>query len=137
MVVGGKVEVRPIMNIALTYDHRLIDGREVRGLVGGGAVRCRQGQGAREGARTAGERPAVHFGESSGVWHAQLAGLGASQGLRQRGAPCTCAGTALPLFVSFLLTVMVMPVAVRAQAVTFLKRVKEIVEDPRRLLLDV
>lgn len=27
-VVDGKVEVRPIMVIALTYDHRLLDGRE-------------------------------------------------------------------------------------------------------------
>lgn len=30
MVVDGKVVPRPIMNLALTYDHRLIDGREVR-----------------------------------------------------------------------------------------------------------
>lgn len=29
MVVKGKIEPRPVMNIALTYDHRLIDGREV------------------------------------------------------------------------------------------------------------
>ena len=28
VVVNGKVEVRPIMYLALTYDHRLIDGRE-------------------------------------------------------------------------------------------------------------
>ena len=28
---GGKIEARPMMYIALTYDHRLIDGREVRG----------------------------------------------------------------------------------------------------------
>jgi 2-oxoglutarate dehydrogenase E2 component (dihydrolipoamide succinyltransferase) len=27
-VVGGKIEARPIMYLALTYDHRLIDGRE-------------------------------------------------------------------------------------------------------------
>lgn len=27
-VVGGKVEARPMMYLALTYDHRLIDGRE-------------------------------------------------------------------------------------------------------------
>mmetsp|Transcript_127507 Transcript_127507/g.207708 ORF Transcript_127507/g.207708 Transcript_127507/m.207708 type:complete len:484 (+) Transcript_127507:83-1534(+) len=27
-VVGGKVVARPMMNISLTYDHRLIDGRE-------------------------------------------------------------------------------------------------------------
>jgi 2-oxoglutarate dehydrogenase E2 component (dihydrolipoamide succinyltransferase) len=27
-VVNDKVEVRPMMYIALTYDHRLIDGRE-------------------------------------------------------------------------------------------------------------
>uniref|UniRef100_A0AC35TJJ5 Uncharacterized protein n=1 Tax=Rhabditophanes sp. KR3021 TaxID=114890 RepID=A0AC35TJJ5_9BILA len=28
VAVNGKVEIRPIMTIALTYDHRLIDGRE-------------------------------------------------------------------------------------------------------------
>jgi len=26
--VGGKVEIRPMMYVALTYDHRLVDGRE-------------------------------------------------------------------------------------------------------------
>lgn len=38
MVVGDKIEARPIMYIALTYDHRLIDGREVRGLWGRGCL---------------------------------------------------------------------------------------------------
>ncbi|MBV1859472.1 MAG: 2-oxo acid dehydrogenase subunit E2, partial [Nannocystaceae bacterium] len=34
VVIDGKVEVRPIMYLALSYDHRLIDGREaVRFLV--------------------------------------------------------------------------------------------------------
>jgi 2-oxoglutarate dehydrogenase E2 component (dihydrolipoamide succinyltransferase) len=28
VVVNGKVEARPMMYLALTYDHRLIDGRE-------------------------------------------------------------------------------------------------------------
>ena len=28
MVVGGNIIARPMMYIALTYDHRLIDGRE-------------------------------------------------------------------------------------------------------------
>uniref|UniRef100_A0A673BFW0 Dihydrolipoyllysine-residue succinyltransferase component of 2-oxoglutarate dehydrogenase complex, mitochondrial n=1 Tax=Sphaeramia orbicularis TaxID=375764 RepID=A0A673BFW0_9TELE len=28
VAVGGKVEIRPMMYVALTYDHRLIDGRE-------------------------------------------------------------------------------------------------------------
>jgi len=28
VAVNGKVEIRPIMTVALTYDHRLIDGRE-------------------------------------------------------------------------------------------------------------
>lgn len=27
-VVGKEIVARPIMNVALTYDHRLIDGRE-------------------------------------------------------------------------------------------------------------
>ena len=28
MVVGGEVEVRPMMYLAVSYDHRIIDGRE-------------------------------------------------------------------------------------------------------------
>src|SRR6516165_1089609 len=28
MVVGGKIEIRPMMYLALSYDHRLVDGRE-------------------------------------------------------------------------------------------------------------
>lgn len=28
VVVGGKIEARPIMYVAMTYDHRIIDGRE-------------------------------------------------------------------------------------------------------------
>ena len=28
MVVGGKIEIRPMMYLALSYDHRVIDGKE-------------------------------------------------------------------------------------------------------------
>jgi 2-oxoglutarate dehydrogenase E2 component (dihydrolipoamide succinyltransferase) len=28
MVVNGQIEIRPMMYVALTYDHRLLDGRE-------------------------------------------------------------------------------------------------------------
>ena len=28
MVVGGKIEMRPMMYLALSYDHRIVDGRE-------------------------------------------------------------------------------------------------------------
>jgi 2-oxoglutarate dehydrogenase E2 component (dihydrolipoamide succinyltransferase) len=28
MVVTGKIEIRPMMYLALSYDHRLVDGRE-------------------------------------------------------------------------------------------------------------
>ena len=28
VVIGGKVEVRPMMYLALSYDHRIVDGRE-------------------------------------------------------------------------------------------------------------
>ena len=28
MVVGGKIEIRPMMYLALSYDHRIVDGRE-------------------------------------------------------------------------------------------------------------
>lgn len=30
VAINGKVEIRPMMFLALTYDHRLLDGREVR-----------------------------------------------------------------------------------------------------------
>jgi 2-oxoglutarate dehydrogenase E2 component (dihydrolipoamide succinyltransferase) len=35
MVVDGKIEVRPVMVVALTYDHRLLDGREAVTFLGG------------------------------------------------------------------------------------------------------
>ena len=28
MAVGDKVEIRPMMYLALSYDHRIVDGRE-------------------------------------------------------------------------------------------------------------
>lgn len=28
MAIKGKIEIRPMMYVALTYDHRLVDGRE-------------------------------------------------------------------------------------------------------------
>jgi 2-oxoglutarate dehydrogenase E2 component (dihydrolipoamide succinyltransferase) len=28
MAVDGKIEIRPMMYLALSYDHRIIDGRE-------------------------------------------------------------------------------------------------------------
>ena len=33
MAVNGKVEIRPIMYVALSYDHRIIDGRESVGFI--------------------------------------------------------------------------------------------------------
>jgi 2-oxoglutarate dehydrogenase E2 component (dihydrolipoamide succinyltransferase) len=28
MVVNGKIEIRPMMYLALSYDHRVVDGKE-------------------------------------------------------------------------------------------------------------
>ena len=28
MAVGGKIEIRPMMYLALSYDHRIVDGKE-------------------------------------------------------------------------------------------------------------
>ncbi len=28
VAIGGKVEIRPMMYLALSYDHRIVDGRE-------------------------------------------------------------------------------------------------------------
>lgn len=33
VAVDGKVEIRPIMYVALSYDHRIIDGRESVGFL--------------------------------------------------------------------------------------------------------
>lgn len=33
-VINGKIEIRPIMVVALTYDHRLLDGREAVTFLG-------------------------------------------------------------------------------------------------------
>ncbi|MCY1559880.1 Dihydrolipoyllysine-residue succinyltransferase component of 2-oxoglutarate dehydrogenase complex [compost metagenome] len=33
MAVNGKVEIRPMMYLALSYDHRIIDGRESVGFL--------------------------------------------------------------------------------------------------------
>jgi 2-oxoglutarate dehydrogenase E2 component (dihydrolipoamide succinyltransferase) len=33
VAVNGKVEIRPIMYVALSYDHRIIDGKESVGFL--------------------------------------------------------------------------------------------------------
>jgi 2-oxoglutarate dehydrogenase E2 component (dihydrolipoamide succinyltransferase) len=33
MAINGKVEIRPMMYLALSYDHRIIDGRESVGFL--------------------------------------------------------------------------------------------------------
>jgi len=33
IAVNGKVEIRPVMYVALSYDHRIIDGRESVGFL--------------------------------------------------------------------------------------------------------
>jgi hypothetical protein len=104
MVVGKSIEARPMMYVALTYDHRLIDGREVGG--GGG-----WGSGVPPSLQAAScARGPVPLGGAS------------------RSTPPSPNLDAPPL----------PPHARRPpQAVTFLKRIKEVVEDPRRLLLNV
>jgi hypothetical protein len=43
MAVDGKIEVRPMMYVALTYDHRIVDGQGLRrGPVAHGARLVRQ-----------------------------------------------------------------------------------------------
>jgi 2-oxoglutarate dehydrogenase E2 component (dihydrolipoamide succinyltransferase) len=33
MAINGKVEIRPMMYVALSYDHRIIDGKEAVGFL--------------------------------------------------------------------------------------------------------
>ncbi len=45
VVVGGKIEVRPMMYLALSYDHRIVDGQR-----GGDVPGAREGRAGRSGA---------------------------------------------------------------------------------------
>ena len=38
VVVNGEIVIRPIMVVALTYDHRLLDGREAVSVLGAYSV---------------------------------------------------------------------------------------------------
>jgi hypothetical protein len=100
VAVDGKVEVRPVMYLALTYDHRLIDGRYVlcppcprRLLWGGECIAA----------------PPVLRGTA----------------LLRRTHACL-----QRLFSSAYL-------ALCSEAVTFLCSIRDKVEDPARLLLDL
>jgi hypothetical protein len=128
MVVGKSIEARPMMYVALTYDHRLIDGREVGPTggegIGGAGPRALPGSVARVVGRrrtTTTTRPAVRRAGPSPALPTS------GQCLRQPSTP-HCAPSALR---------HAGPLALWPQAVTFLKRIKEVVEDPRRLLLNV
>jgi 2-oxoglutarate dehydrogenase E2 component (dihydrolipoamide succinyltransferase) len=33
MAINGKVEIRPMMYVALSYDHRIVDGKESVGFL--------------------------------------------------------------------------------------------------------
>jgi 2-oxoglutarate dehydrogenase E2 component (dihydrolipoamide succinyltransferase) len=86
MVIGKEILPRPVMNVALTYDHRLIDGREVRS---------------------------------------------------QSSTPCSCFHCDLSFLPRAACTHLSTVALRHVQAVTFLKRLKEVIEDPRRMLLGV
>ena len=43
VVVDGQIVIRPIMIVALTYDHRLLDGREAVTFLGRFSVSCTAG----------------------------------------------------------------------------------------------
>ena len=40
VVVNGQIVIRPIMVVALTYDHRLLDGREAVTFLGENLAFC-------------------------------------------------------------------------------------------------
>ena len=53
MVVGGQVEIRPMMYLALSYDHRIIDGREAVTFL----VRVKEASRIRSGCCWTSDRP--------------------------------------------------------------------------------
>lgn len=109
-VVGREILPRPIMNVALTYDHRLIDGREVRYLlVPDGLLDCMR------------------------LWPSQWR----SRKQKQMERLHMTASALLQIFGVMMDQTEAEVNFTSAQAVTFLKRLKEVIEDPRRMLLGV
>lgn len=102
MVVGGEIKARPMMYIALTYDHRLIDGREV----------CLALRGPSR------HSPAHRLPAPS-----------------MMPLVATCSTAIAMRLAGGCLRITNAKDAV--QAVMFLRRVKDVIEDPRRLLLDI
>lgn len=111
MVVDGAVVPRPMMYIALTYDHRLIDGREVR-------VATLE---AADPASAYLSNPAVSRQSCRSITPPPRRAMGAWVCMCAVEPAARCKG----------------PSAVCSQAVTFLRRIKDVIEDPRRLLLGV
>jgi 2-oxoglutarate dehydrogenase E2 component (dihydrolipoamide succinyltransferase) len=114
MVVDGAVVPRPMMYIAFTYDHRLIDGREVRASVVVCLGMC---------ANCCATQPLIVSCQASFCLGkcelpAQLTHMGFNQARNASAGKWR---------------VLVFAV----QAVMFLRRVKDVIEDPRRLLLDI
>jgi 2-oxoglutarate dehydrogenase E2 component (dihydrolipoamide succinyltransferase) len=76
VAVDGKVEIRPMMYIALSYDHRIIDGKESVGFFGGSkrsagrpnqfvdGWRCQKGVGALNTT----SNTTNHFDNQSQLW---------------------------------------------------------------------
>lgn len=130
------------MNLALTYDHRLIDGcasLESLGhvcsgcgsplavcLAAGRAV-CPADGACLLPARCQTQLPCWRLLSASAAHHCVFMG------------PATAPGNQLAAHLHSPSThpTFSCPACCRREAVTFLKRIKEIVEDPRRLLLDV
>ncbi len=137
-----QVVIRPMMNIALTYDHRLIDGREVRpGRPDWVDVAQRASTGR------CGFKAQPHGG--SGTDRSLLGSSRPSRDGSMRAEPHLdsglCSGTdracsrtcgLLPSAYR-LLTAVSCRLGLCLQAVTFLRHIKDVVEDPRRLLLDI
>lgn len=81
VVVNGQIVIRPIMVVALTYDHRLLDGREATTFLGPYSINfmlpllsnavmwCSQAPGLRGG--PAEDAPRVSGTRTRGVWRTE------------------------------------------------------------------
>ena len=69
VAIGGKIEIRPMMYLALSYDHRVVDGQQARDLPG-----AREGKSGRPGADRSGS--VISFTSSLGRGRERAADAG-------------------------------------------------------------
>jgi len=122
MALGGKVEIRPMMYLALSYDHRVVDGKlGIEDMMGGTFTISNGGV----------------YGSlmSTPILNAPQSGILGMHKIQQR--PMALGGKVEIRPMMYLALSYDHRVVDGKEAVTFLVRIKENIEDPQRLVLDI